>query len=137
MWISDIAGSQLIVVSIKQRYGGHARQAAFAASQGSALVAYMGRYVIVVDEDIDPTNIKDVMWALCTRSDPDTDIDIIRRAWSTPLDPTIRKPTKALMNSRAIIDACRPFEWIDEFPKVVSVSPELAARVKQKLGIAK
>ncbi len=45
----------------------------------------------------------------------------MRRTWSTPLDPMIRKPTKALMNSRAVIDACRPFEWIDEFPKVVQV----------------
>jgi UbiD family decarboxylase len=132
-WVSHLAGSQLIVVSIKQRYAGHARQAAFAASQGSRTAAYFGRYVIVVDEDIDPTNIEEVLWALCTRSDPEKDIDIIRRAWSTPLDPTIRKPTKAFMNSRGIIDACRPYEWIDEFPAVVEVSPELRAKMRRKL----
>ena len=134
VWISDFAGIMFIVVSIKQRYAGHARQAAFAASQGNRIGAYMGRYVIVVDEDIDPTNLKEVLWAMCTRSDPEKDIDIIRRAWSTPLDPTIRKPTKAFVNSRAIIDACRPYEWIDEFPEVVAVSPELAARMKTKLS---
>jgi 4-hydroxy-3-polyprenylbenzoate decarboxylase len=134
-YVSNIGGSQWIVVSIKQRYGGHARQAAFAASQGGKLGAYLGRYVIVVDEDIDPTNMTEVLWALCTRSDPGNDRDIIRRAWSTPLDPTIRKPTKAFMNSRAIIDACRPYEWIDEFPKSVEVSPELAERTRRKLQI--
>ncbi len=78
--------------------------------------AYMGRYVIVVDEDIDPTNIPEVLWALCTRSDPEKDIDIIRRAWSTPLDPTIRKPTKAFMNPRGIIDACRPYRMDRRIP---------------------
>jgi UbiD family decarboxylase len=137
VYVSNIGGSQWIVVSIKQRYGGHARQAAFATSQGGKLGAYLGRYVIVVDEDIDPTNMTEVLWALCTRSDPEKDIDIIRRAWSTPLDPTIRKPTRALMNSRAIIDACRPYEWIDEFPKSVEVSPELAERTRRKLQIDK
>ena len=48
---------------------------------------YLGRYVIVVDEDIDPTNAFDVIWAISTRSDPVEDIDMIRRAWSGALDP--------------------------------------------------
>ena len=132
VWISDIAGPMLVAVSIKQRYAGHARQAAYVASQGNPIGAYMGRYVIVVDEDIDPTNVRDVLWALCTRSDPAKDIDMIRQAWSSALDPIIRKPTKAFFNSRAIIDACRPFDWIEEFPKAISYSPELKAMLKQK-----
>lgn len=133
VWISDVGLQQLIVVSIKQRYAGHAKRAALLASQ-SRVGAYMGRYVIVVDEDIDPTNIQDVLWALCTRSDPEKSIDIIRRAWSTPLDPVIRKPTEAFFNSRAIIDACKPYEWIDEFPEEIKTSPELIEKVKQKWG---
>jgi len=71
---------------------------------------------------------------LATRSDTEKDIDIIRRAWSTPLDTMIRKPTDCYMNSRAIIDACKPYEWINEFPEEVKVSPELAARVREKWG---
>ncbi len=134
VWLSPEGVSRLLlVISIKQRYAGHAKQAAIFASQ-SRIGAYMGRYVIVVDEDIDPTNIQDVLWALFTRSDPEKDIDIIRRAWASSLDPTIRKPTKAYFNSRAIIDACKPYEWIDEFPETIAISPELAERVKQKWG---
>jgi len=133
IWISDFAGQQWIVVSIKQRYGGHAHQAALVASQSTGIGAYHGRYVIVVDEDIDPTNMRDVLWAMCTRSDPAKDIDILRRVWSTTLDPTIRRPAKEFSNSVAIIDACRPYEWIDEFPKVIQHSPELVERVRQKL----
>jgi len=77
------------VVSIKQRYCGHSRQAAYVASQCQT-GAYLNRYVIVVDEDIDPANTEEVMWAISTRSDPATDIDIMRKGWSGPIDPLVR-----------------------------------------------
>jgi hypothetical protein len=32
----------------------------------------------------------------------------------------------------AIIDACKPYDWIDEFPKAVEVSQELAAKYREK-----
>ena len=89
--------------------------------------AYCGRYVIVVDDDIDVSNLEELMWALLTRSDPATSIDIIRNAWSTPLDPRIEPERKAagdFTNSRAVIDACRPCHWRDQFPKVNTPSPE-------------
>jgi len=101
------------------------------ASQSQA-TSYANKYVIVVDEDIDPTNINEVLWAMAQRSDPEKDIDIIRRTRGAELDPMIRKPTKAFFNSKAIIDACKPYEWMDEFPHEVKASPELVARVKQK-----
>ncbi|MBI4333014.1 MAG: UbiD family decarboxylase [Chloroflexi bacterium] len=131
VWMSNVGGRLLITVSIKQRYAGHAKQAALIACQ-SSVGAYMGRYVVVVDEDIDPTNTQEVLWAMCTRSDPEKDIDILRRCWSTPLDPMIRKPATAPMNSRAIIDACKPFEWIDEFPQEIKIDPALIHRVRKK-----
>ncbi len=122
------------IVSIKQRYPGHARQAAAVASQ-CRVGAYLGRYTVVVDEDIDPYNTDDVLWAMSTRSDPDKDIDIIRRAWSGPLDPVVKKEHKGF-SSRALIDACRPYEWIDQFPKVSDPSPELAQKIRDKWGQA-
>lgn len=79
----------LTVVSLSQRDPGHARQAAVIAAQ-CGTGAYMGRYVVVVDDDFDPFDMNDVMWALYTRTDPSKDIDLIRRCWSGPLDPIIR-----------------------------------------------
>ena len=118
-WQHEVGGSRLFtVVSIKQRYPGHARQVLHVASQCRA-GAYAGRYVVVVDDDIDPSNLEEVMWAVCTRSDPATSIDIIHRAWSTPLDPMIspeKKEKKDFTNSRGLIDATRPWEWRDQFP---------------------
>ena len=48
------------------------------------------------------------------------------------LDP--RKRAGDNHNSRAIIDATRPFEWRDEFPPVAESSPELAAETLKKWG---
>jgi 4-hydroxy-3-polyprenylbenzoate decarboxylase len=117
------------VISIKQAYAGHARQALhLAASCQSG--AYLGRFVVVVDDDIDPTNLDEVIWAMCTRCDPAEDIDFIRRAWSGPLDP--RLPKGVTWNSRALIDACRPYEILGEFPPVVQASAVLRETVKKK-----
>ena len=133
VWLTVSGGSRLIlVVAIKQRYPGHARQAALVASQCHA-GAYLGRYVIVVDDDIDPTNTDDMLWAMASRSDPEIDIDIIRRCWSGPLDPII-PPGKKGFNSRAIIDACRPFEWMKDFPKVAESSKEVLDATAKKWG---
>ncbi len=132
VWMDDVGQQQMVIISVKQKYPGHAKQAAVLASH-SRLVP-IGKYVIVVDDDIDPTNIQEVIWALCTRSDPERSIDIIRRSWSSPLDTTIRKPSSTWLGSRAIIEACKPFEWLSEFPREISTSPELTARVKEKWG---
>jgi hypothetical protein len=83
--------------------------------------AYLGRYTIVVDDDIDPTNLNEVLWAVCTRSDPVQDIEILRRCWSGPLDPIIPREKKGF-SSRMIIDACRPFEWRERFPPAAEIS---------------
>jgi 4-hydroxy-3-polyprenylbenzoate decarboxylase len=131
VWCHEAGGGRLLnIIAIKQRYPGHARQAALVASQVHA-GAYLGRYVIVVDDDIDPTNTFDVLWALASRSDPVESIEILRRCWSGPLDPRIQ-PGKKGHNSRAIIDACRPFEWIKDFPPVAESSPELRKKVFEK-----
>lgn len=135
VWGHPAGGSQmLIVVSLKQRYVGHAKQAATIASQCHA-GAQLGRYVIVVDEDIDPTFDFDVLWALSTRSDPVNSIDILRRCWSGPLDTQVVPELKPFgYNSRAIIDACLPFERKHEFALKAQFDPQFRKKVIEKYG---
>jgi len=133
VWMSEVGHQQLVIVSLKQRYPGHARQAALLACQNRP-AAYHGRYVIVVDEDIDPSDIRQVLWAVCTRSDPEKDIEILRGLWSTPLDTMIRKPTTSYVNSRAIIDACKPYDWINEFPQDLKIDAQLEEKTRNKWG---
>lgn len=130
--VQDIVGvydhtKYLWVVALKQRYGGHAKQAAHVALAASASARH-GRYVVVVDDDIDPTNLKEVLWAMETRVDPAKDIEIVEGCWSTPLDPRMtpeQKATRDHTNSRAIFYAVRPFAWRDKFPQVSRVKREL------------
>jgi len=135
VWSHEPGPRQFTVVAIKQRYPGHVKQAGIVASQCFS-GGYQNRFTIVVDDDIDPTRIDDVVWALSTRCDPETDIDIQRRCWSSSLDPMIHPESKVLMNSRAVVDACRPYEWMAKFPEVAETSPELRQKVLGKYGRA-
>ncbi|WP_137918615.1 UbiD family decarboxylase [Hydrogenophaga sp. 2FB] len=133
VWAHEIGGARMFnVVSIKQRYAGHARQAGHILSQ-CGVGAYMSRYSVVVDEDIDPSNLQEVMWAVATRTDPDLDIDIIKRGMGSKNDPmSIAYTSKAPFTSKAIIDACRPYDFIKEFPAVAEASKELQETVRAK-----
>ena len=137
VWAHEVGTARLLLgVAIKQRYPGHATQAGHVASQ-CHVGAYAGRYVIVVDDDIDVSSLEELIWAMLTRSDPATSIDIIKHAWSTPLDPRISPEDKDkgnFTNSRAIINACRPWHWRDKFAKVNMPSPELRRLSREKFG---
>ncbi len=75
-----------LTVAIKQMYAGHAKQAGLIASQCHA-GAYVNRFVVVVDDDIDPADMDKVIWAMCTRCDPREGMEILRGCWSSALDP--------------------------------------------------
>jgi UbiD family decarboxylase len=124
------AGRLFCVVSVKQRYFGHSTQVGLVASQ-VASVGYVSRWIVVVDDDIDPTDIHDVIWAMGTRCDPKTRTTVLEHCWSSRLD-TLVTDYKRLYNTRMVIDACRPYEELDSFPRVCQSSPELAARVRAK-----
>jgi 4-hydroxy-3-polyprenylbenzoate decarboxylase len=126
----------LIVVAIKQLYAGHAQQAGFAVL-GSAAGARNGRFVVVVDEDIDPSNMKEVIWAMTTRVDPKRDIELIDNCWATPLDPRMPPDLTAsgpFVNSRAVFHAVRPFAWKDKFPPVNRIDKDQRKAMIQKFG---
>jgi UbiD family decarboxylase len=115
---------QWIVVSVKQTHPGHAKQAAWvAANCGPG--AYFARYIVAVDEDIDPTNNAEVLWAIMTRANPETDFDVARGTWGSPIDPMGKLfPDGTAYNSRAVIDASIPFTKRHLFPAVVQASPD-------------
>ena len=133
VWAHEIGGARMFnVVAIKQRYAGHARQAGHILSQ-CGVGAYMSRYAVVVDEDIDPANLQEVMWAVATRTDPSVDIDIIQRGVGSKNDPMfVAYRYDAPFSSKAVIDACRPFDHLHEFPAVAEASRELQEKTRAK-----
>jgi UbiD family decarboxylase len=134
VWLAEWGVRFFTVISVRQRDGGQARQAAHIAL-GAREGAYLGRFIVLVDDDIDPANMSDVLWALSTRCDPQTSIEIAGNCWSTPIDPRLSPEKRAagdFTNSRAILDACRPFSWRDKFPKVHSIDAAYRDEIKQK-----
>jgi UbiD family decarboxylase len=129
-----LAARQMTAVSIQQRYPGHAREIGHIAAQ--VIGRGLGRYLVVVDDDIDVTDIEDVTFAIATRADPAQDIDIVRRAYSQRLDPLVPQgtPRNQTFNSRAVIDACIPFDRREDFPAVAAISREYAATIRKKWG---
>jgi 4-hydroxy-3-polyprenylbenzoate decarboxylase len=137
--VTDVAGvwqhvAQLMtVVALRQRYAGHAKRAALIAAANS----YMGRLVVVVDDDVDPSNLADVMWAITTRCEPAEQIDIVRNAWSSALDPRIPEEAKLAgitSHSKAIIEAVRPFGWKDRYPPTSALTADEAREIEAKWG---
>jgi UbiD family decarboxylase len=78
--------------------------------------AYLGRYVVVVDDDVDITNSEEFLWVLNSRSDPAQSIEILRRAWSGPLDPRISRDEVG-HSSRAVIERRAPTSGAINFPR--------------------
>ncbi len=137
--VTDVVGvwqhvAQLMtVVALKQRYAGHAKRAGLIAAANS----YMGRLVVVVDDDVDPSDLDDVMWAITTRCEPSEQIDIVRDAWSSALDPRIPEEDKrrgVTSHSKAIIEACKPFPWIDKYPPTSALTQDEARAIADKWG---
>jgi len=137
--VTDVVGvwqhvAQLMtVVSLKQRYAGHVKRAALIATANS----YMGRLIVMVDDDVDPSNLADVMWAVTTRCEPSESVDIVRNAWSSGLDPRIPPELReagVTSHSKMIIDACRPFAWAHKFPATTALSQDEARSIENKWG---
>ncbi len=133
VWSHEAGGGRLMnVVSIKQMYPGHSKQVGMATASCHA-GAYANRFVVVVDDDIDPTDTNEVIWAMCTRTDVVDDIDVIKRCWSTPLDPmAFAGEGPRYFNNRMIIDACRPYDRLSTFPAVARTSEADAKGIRSK-----
>jgi 4-hydroxy-3-polyprenylbenzoate decarboxylase len=92
---------------------------------------------VVVDDDVDPSDLADVMWAVTTRCEPAEQIDIVRNAWSSALDPRIPDEWKRAgitSHSKAIIEAVRPFGWKDKYPPTSALTADEARAIEVRWG---
>ncbi len=87
-------------IAMRDAAPGQARNAA-AAALGDDLSL---KLVVVVDDDVDVHDDRDVMWAIATRFQADRDVDVIRNAMGAILDPS----NNGGLTAKMIIDATRP-----------------------------
>lgn len=131
------AGGPIIVVSLKQQYLGHAQQVAHCTASLMRKGATVGKYIIVVDDDIDPTDWEQVLWAMCFRVDPGVQVHLLPPQTNSPLDPSHSPEKRAkgdFTSSKVVINACKPYHWIDKFAPVNTARPELKKAAMEKFG---
>jgi 3-octaprenyl-4hydroxybenzoate decarboxylase (EC 4.1.1.-) len=73
---------RMAIVSMKKQYPGHAKRVMMGVWSFLRQFMYT-KFVIVVDDDIDVKNWKEVIWAISTRVDPTRDTTLID---NTPID---------------------------------------------------
>lgn len=133
----------IVVVSIDKVYDGQPHQIA-AALWGSTFSSMIGKFVVVVDSDIDITNPHQVLQAIAHRVRPGEDMVTFKGTMGGPLDPInhpdVMRATNGLGRwDRVLIDATWPLSWAprDEWggerhPPKIQPEAEVLARVRER-----
>jgi 4-hydroxy-3-polyprenylbenzoate decarboxylase len=113
-----------LVIAVKQYYSGQAMRIADFAMTG--LADRPPRYLVLVDDDIDPTNRALVEWAINTRVDPAAQVHIQRDRWCNAVNPAGLTPDKRAIEDYSlgtmIIDACKPYRWREHWDRMFKES---------------
>ena len=118
---------RLAVVSMRKEYPGHAKRVMFGIWSFLRQFMYT-KFIIVVDEDVDVRDWKEVVWALTTRTDPARDTLIVE---NTPIDYLDFASPVAGLGSKMGIDATNkwPAETARKWGRRISMDPAVKQRV--------
>jgi 4-hydroxy-3-polyprenylbenzoate decarboxylase len=121
---------RIAIVSIKKAYPGHAKRVMMAVWSYLRQFMYT-KWVIVVDDDIDARNWKDVMWAVSTRMDPARDITLVE---NTPIDYLDFASVESGLGSKIGLDATNkwPPETKREWGREIRMDEDVMRTVTEK-----
>ena len=121
---------RIAVVSMKKAYPGHAKRVMMGVWSFLRQFTYT-KWVIVVDDDIDARDWKDVMWAIATRMDPARDITIIE---NTPIDYLDFASPEPSLGSKIGLDATNkwPPETKRQWGTLIRMDDEVIKTVTEK-----
>jgi 4-hydroxy-3-polyprenylbenzoate decarboxylase len=127
---------RLAVVSMRKQYPGHAKRVMMGVWSFLRQFMYT-KFVIVVDDDVNTRDWKDVIWALTTRMDPARDTVLIE---NTPIDYLDFASPVSGLGSKMGLDATNkwPGETSREWGRPIAMDAEVKARVDdlmQQLGL--
>jgi 4-hydroxy-3-polyprenylbenzoate decarboxylase len=118
----------LILVAIRKSYPGHARKVMHAIwGTGQAMFS---KCIVVVDEEVDVQNVREVAWKALNNIDPQRDIEFVLG----PVDSLDHASRLVNFGSKMGVDATR--KWPGEgftrpWPDVIRMSPEVKSRVDE------
>ena len=118
---------RLAVVSIRKAYAGHARRVMMGVWSHLRQFLYT-KFIIVVDEDVDARDWKEVVWALTTRMDPARDTLLVEH---TPIDYLDFASPTAGLGSKMGLDATNkwPGETQREWGRPMAMDSAVTARM--------
>jgi 4-hydroxy-3-polyprenylbenzoate decarboxylase len=121
---------RIAVVSMRKAYAGHAKRVMMGVWSFLRQFVYT-KFVIVVDDDIDARDWKDVMWAVATRMDPARDITVIE---NTPIDYLDFASPESGLGGKIGLDATTklPPETKREWGRKIRMSDDVIEAVTQK-----
>ncbi|HKF63816.1 MAG TPA: UbiD family decarboxylase [Dongiaceae bacterium] len=121
---------RIAVVSMRKAYPGHAKRVMMGVWSFLRQFMYT-KWVIVVDDDIDPRSWKDVMWAISTRMDPARDITLVE---GTPIDYLDFASPESGLGSKIGLDATNkwPPETRREWGRKIRMSENVVEAVTKK-----
>lgn len=123
---------RIAVVSMKKAYPGHAKRVMMGVWSYLRQFMYT-KFVIVVDDDINARDWKDVMWAISTRVDPARDLTIVE---NTPIDYLDFASPESGLGSKMGLDATNkwPPETKREWGEKIAMREDIVERVSEKWG---
>lgn len=145
VFVHPVTNGTTIVVQIDKVNEGHAKWVASALwASGAALYRY--KYVIVVDDDVDPSDYSAIDWAIAYRVRPGTDdIVVFPGTFGSPIDPSTPLAERSVADlgaglwNRMLIDATKTWRFPPQpkwngarFPPTVTPAPEDLARTRQR-----
>lgn len=119
--IPDTVGAHA-VISISKKDKGETRQMMLSTLIDNPYI----KRVVVVDEDIDVYNPREVEWALATRFQPDIDLVVISDLGGSPLDPST-KP--GYLTAKMGLDATKPIDQKEKFDKI-----DIPQKVRERMS---
>jgi 4-hydroxy-3-polyprenylbenzoate decarboxylase len=121
---------RIAVVSMKKAYPGHAKRVMMGVWSYLRQFMYT-KWVIVVDDDINARDWKDVMWAISTRMDPARDITFVER---TPIDYLDFASPESGLGSKIGLDATNklPPETHREWGRLITMDQGIIDTVTEK-----
>ncbi len=127
---------RMAIVQMKKAYPGHAKRVMFGVWSFLRQFMYT-KFIVVVDEDVDIRDWKEVIWAITTRVDPTRDTMMVDQ---TPIDYLDFASPVSGLGSKMGIDATNkwPGETSREWGRTIAMTPAVKERVDQiwqSLGI--
>ncbi|WP_397534839.1 UbiD family decarboxylase [Roseateles sp.] len=123
---------RMAVISIKKAYPGHAKRLMFGLWSFLRQFMYT-KFIVVVDDDVDIRDWKEVVWAITTRMDPARDTTLVE---GTPIDYLDFASPVSGLGGKMGLDATNkwPGETTREWGRTITMTPEVERHAEDLYG---